>query len=397
MTDDRNTVNELRSDLLGFAALNPLSQHNSSPRATMFGTHIGQSLTIKDCQPNRLLTGMEFELGRTTFKVKMPCNGEIIKIIPKYQTSYGRGSIGYNPLDTIVFENVETRELGILDLPRFHSIHPHFGFNYKYNKANMQRVVRGNAIGKGTVLADSPDVNEDGIHCLGTMAAVAFMSMPGIIEDGMIISEDFAKRLETTGFESRDATWGNDYYPLNLYGNDDEYKPFPDIGEPIRKDGLLFALRRFDPLLGPIQMTPKALRVVDFQHDELVYAVPGATVKDVTVRYNPRGPVPVTPMGMEEQTLKYHRSHLAYYQQLLDTYAEYERKLGKGNVRVTPKFHQRLIEARNYRPDNAKSKAKLIYQLTPIDEWRVDVHFEYPVIPTDAFKLTGLHGDKGVK
>lgn len=394
MIDHRNnTFNELRPDVLGIAGMNPFVQHNSSPRVAMFGTHVAQSLVIKDCQPNRFLTGMEFELGRTTFKIKMPCNAEIVRIIPKYQTSYGKGSIGYNPLDTIVYENVETRELGIVDLPRFHSLHPHFGFNYKYNKANMQRIVRGNAVGKGTVLADSPDVSEDGVLCPGTMAAVAFMSVPGIIEDGIIISESFAKRLETTGFESRDATWGNDYFPLNLYGNDDEYKPFPDIGERIRPDGLLFALRRYDPLLGPIQMTPAALRIPDDQSDELVYGVPGAIVKDVTARYNPRGPVPVTPAGMEEQTLKYHKSQLAYYQNLMDVYTEYERKVGRGHVRTTPQYHRRLIDARNYRPDAAKSKAKLIHQLTPIDEWRVEVNFEYPIIPTEAFKLTGLHGD----
>ena len=43
-------------------------------------------------------------------------------------------------------------------------------------------------------------------------------------------------------YEPRAGINDNDY-PLNLYGDDEVYKSFPDIGEPI-KNGILFSCRR---------------------------------------------------------------------------------------------------------------------------------------------------------
>lgn len=387
--------NELRVDLLASAGVNPWAQHDSSSRVQMLGGHLGQALVIDGASPRRCFTGMERELGRFTFNVKMPANAEIIRVIDKYPRTIGPSSVKENPLSVIVYEDVESKMVGIVTLPRWHCRHQHFGFRYKMKSNALNRLVPGATIGKGTILADSPAVDDMGNYMIGTETEVAFMSVPGIIEDGVIVSKDYLKKLTTHGFESRVAVWGTRYYPLNLYGTDTEYKPFPDIGDRIREDGLLFALRQYDPLLGPVEMTPKALREPDFTFDRLTYAEPGAKVIDVNIRRQIMNGPPPTPVGMEVQTNKYYTAQLQFYRNLLDTYNELKRRR-KETLKITEEFHRLLVEALIYTSEPGKIKAKLIHQRMPLDDWRVEVTFDYEIVPTVPFKVTDFHGGKGV-
>ena len=107
----------------------------------------------------------------------------------------------------------------------------------------MTRLTEGSKHLKGTKLFDTPAIDDYGNYCYGTETNVALMSIPATIEDGIVISESYAKKLVTHGFEKRVCSWDKRNFPLNLYGdpNDpNDYKPFPDIGQKIRADGLVF-------------------------------------------------------------------------------------------------------------------------------------------------------------
>lgn len=389
--------NELRVDLLASGGINPWAQHDSSSRVQMIGGHLSQALVIDGCSTRRCLTGIEREFARHTFHIKMPVDAEVIRVIDRYPPTLSVGAIRENPSTVVVYEDTDTKEVGILTIPRFSCKHQHFGFKYKHNRAAISRLSQGSYIAAGTIIADSPAVDELGNYRLGTETEVAFMSVPGIIEDGVIVSKAYVEKLKSKGFESRVAGWGTNWYPLNLYGTETEYKPFPDIGDRIRDDGLLFALRRYDPrdLLAPVEMTPRALQEPDYTFDKLTYAEPGAKVVDINVRHEVKGVPPPTPVGMEVQTMRYYQATLKFYDTLLETYNEL-RKRRKEHLRITPEFHRLLVEALTYKPDPGKQKATQMYQRQPLDDWRVEVTFEYDVIPTVGFKLTDFHGGKGV-
>lgn len=383
--------NELRVDLLASGGINPWHQHNSSSRQQMMGGHLSQSLVVEGCTIRRCLTGIEREFGRFTFNVKMPVNAEIIKVISKYPKMIGYKAIKDNPLSVVVYEDVDTKEVGILQVPKFHCIHQHFGFQYDF-RPSINKLTVGSAIAKGTILADSPAVDNLGNYKLGLESEVAFMSLPGVIEDGVIISEAYAQRLKTKGFESRVASWGNKYYPINLYGTENEYKPFPDIGDRIRDDGLLFALRSYDDLLGPIEMTPAATTEPDYTFDKLVYAEPGALVVDISVLHDRKIVPGPTPEAMETQASRYYMAQMAFYKNLLEVHADLKR-MRKEALRITPEFHRLLVEAQIFCQEPGKNRAKQIYQRQPLDDWRVEVTFQYDIVPTEGFKITDLAGE----
>lgn len=409
-------LNELTIELLSINSLNPWAAHDSSSRGTMFSSsHIAQALVIEDAEPRRIQTGTEAEFGRFTFKHKLPCDVEIVRIIPKFRQTMGKDSIPENPSTLIVYEEVETKRVGILEMIGYSTAidnkHQHFGFAYK-NKPVAGELSVGMRLPKGTVLADSPSVVGEGDHQsynYGLETNVAFMGVPGIIEDGIVVSESYLKRISSKGYEKRVTSFGKKYYPLNLYGDKENYKPFPDVGDRIRDDGLLFALRPYDELLAPIEMDPDSLMEPDHIFDKLVYAEPGGRVVDVTVHHDNTNKVPPTPVGMEAQAEKYYTAHLNYYKAVMEAYKHVNRKPYDPS-RIAPEFHRLIVEAMSYvgfennpatefmkhKDPLVKRRVQKLYRRNEVDDWRVEVAFEYDVEPNIAFKLTELHGGKGV-
>lgn len=387
---------ELHPELLSTAAFNLMPGTVSGSRLQMLGSHLTQMLVLKGATVRRCKTGVEREYGKFTFKVKMPVDAIIIAVIPKYPETIGQNAIASNPMSIVVYENVDNQEICILEIPQYHVAHQYFGFKYAH-KRTLSMLSRGASVPKGTVFADSPSIDDNGDYKFGVEANVAYLSVPGVIEDGFVISESFAKKLTTSGYETLDASWGKKYYPLNLYGDDTRYKPFPDIGERVRPDGLLMALREYDELLDPVHMTPAALRKVD-TFDKHIYTKACAKVVDIVTRFDPKGATPETPIGMDEQARKYHTAQLAFYNALIDIEERLTRQAlqRRETLKISRPFHRLLMEARNFKVEQSKVKATRIVQRQPLDEWRVDVTVEYEMEATKAFKLTGLSGDKGV-
>lgn len=383
--------NELDPVLLGTGALSLLKTTNSSPRVQMFMSHVGQALVIEGATPRRIQTGIEREFGKYTFSVKMPCDGKILRVIHKYPRTIGRDAIAENPKTLIIYEDQYSKEVGIVEITRYHCEHQYFGFPYIVTEEG-KRISEGSYVKKGTILADSPSIDKNKNWCYGIESNVAMMSVPSIIEDGVVVRRGFLEKLKTKGYESRVGSFGKNKYPLNLYGDKNNYKPFPDIGDRIRPDGLLMAFRTYDDLLGPIDMTPEALMKVDYVYDKTIFAKAGGKIIDVVVNHDCEGGFYPTPTEMTGQVDKYNKAARVYYQNIIDTH----RKL-KDPLKITPQFHRLVVEALAYtnNPGNTKAQGKInyCYRRAPLDDYRVELFFEYDIKPNVGFKITGCAGD----
>jgi hypothetical protein len=378
----------LKPELTGIASLNFAAPEDSSARQEMLGSHVAQCLVIEGASIRRCQSGMERVFGTATFNIKMPCNGEIKAIIEKYPRAEGPDAIRMNPNTTVIFENIVKGELDVLEIPYHHCKHNHYGFKYKLT-AQGEALTTRKPLAKGTILADSPNVDSAGNYKLGTELKTVFASIPGTIEDGVIISQSTIKKLTATGYEKRAGSWGRKRYPLNLYGDRNNYKPFPDIGETIRGDGLLFAFREYDELLAGVEMAEDQLRQVDYIFDRRVYGNAGAKVVDVIARRGSSNQKPRTPAGMEKQAEKYHTAQTRYYDEVSRTAEQIK---SRSNVSISPKLHRLMVEGLVYKNDSIKNRPKQMYNLQELDEWRVDLTFEYKVKPNVGSKLTNLHG-----
>lgn len=383
--------NELDERLVGIPALNPFFRSVSGPRAAMFNKHISQRPTIAKPTPQRLRTGVGLELGKYTYKLTIPEGAYITARIPKYGNSLISSANFRNPLNTVIFVDDEKQEIDCLDLVRFHSQHQYFGFEYKYNESVLDEIHKGRRIMVDTVVADSPSKTPNGDYLHGIHANIALTSDPVVIEDGIKMSESFAEKLKFNCFESRTVIFSNDTIGLNLYGDDDVYRMFPNPGEHIREDGIIFSLRDHDPELAPADLSKEALKHPTM-FDTSTYGEPGAEVVDIEII---KGDTSRTELltGMQEQLQHHYNAELRYSRAVYDEYKRLMRE-SRGTLKLSHRFNTIVKNA--YAVINSDN-VKLSYRSRDkLNGWTVKVTYKYTLTPKLAFKITDMMGGKGV-
>ena len=395
--------NELDVEFLSVHGLNPFVRHNSSPRLQMMSSHLTQRLVIKGATERIIQTGVEQELGKYTFSTKMPVNGKIIKVIDRYPKNLSVDSIAFNPESLVIYEDDDTKEIGCFFINYYKSYHQYFGFKNKFNEQNISKLSPGNFVAKDTIFADSPAVTEEGGYAYGINLNMAFMSHPAVSEDGILISRDALDKLSFKVFETRVAEFGNHSFPLNLYGTVNNYKPFPDIGEVIREDGLLMMLRDYDMDICPVNMSIYDVMEPDYIFDKAIY-VRGCGGKIIDIKiYHDENSISTTPIGIEEFLTKYLKAKKTFYKELMETInglkALSRKKFNNNKLKLKPELHRLIVEAlSNLDEGGEKSNQKLnhIHRKDPLDDYRIEFTIEYTITPDVGFKLTDINGGKGV-
>ena len=390
--------NELTLELLGSGpSLNPWVGCETSPRQQMFNSHIGQSPVMHGATLNGVTTGIEMLVGEFMTNIKMPCNGTVVQVFRKYPQTIGAGTIKENPIYYVIYETEDFR-FGVLEFEKFYTNHKTFGFKWMLTE-QAARLQQGDEILKDTILATSTNVRKEDQfeYRWGVMTETAFLSIPEVIEDGMVISEDLAEQLSTTATGERSGLWDSNYFPLNLYGTVDEYKPFPDIGDRIRDDGLVFAMRRFDERFSVIEMTPESLlpENIDFINDRLCYGEPGAEVYDIDIYYNNSSRQNVVPVGMSDQAEKYLQARDRGLEELNDFEIKYRRDRGD-TFNLTGNLHSILKGAKLVDKTCGGRRTKQSWRVAKLDGWKIDIKYQYKIKPTYGFKISDSRGSKGV-
>ena len=101
----------------------------------------------------------------------------------------------------------------------------------------------GTIIHKGDIIRRSTGFDQYGNKTSGRNINVAYMALDNNMEDSVVISSRCSDLLSAPLLRTVKVIINENDIPLNIYGNDDMYKVYPDIGEDV-KDGILMAYRR---------------------------------------------------------------------------------------------------------------------------------------------------------
>ena len=391
----RSKVNQLHPELLSTQNLNSFSGNDSASRKQMMAGNMPQVLSLINPTRRILMTGMEPEYAKYVFKIEMPCDAYIIDVIDRVTASNVKGALKRNPERVIIYEALDTGEVGILRLPEYSSYHKRFGFRQIPVEENIARLKPGAAIEKGTVFAKPATVSDEGEYMFGRQARCAWVTLPAVIEDGAIISESFARSLSSYIYEDRTVSYGKDCYPLNLFGDDEVYKAHPDVGEKVGDDGILMVTRRMRSALAPVEMTPERLRTIDRIFDRPVRVPPGSEVVNVVVQHDSEARNYYTPSGMEYSPSRYDDAQRRFYNRIISRYRELENEHGD-DLSISRPFHRLIVEALIYVNPYHKGGRKLCYRKLDLDDWRVTITIRKEVRAGMGVKLTDTHGGKGV-
>lgn len=395
----------------GVAGTVPYLNAVSASRHQMYTAQAGQTLEVAGMEPPFHRTGNELDTcyGGTTFDITMPFTGRINQIIPLYP-KFGQ----QNPLSIVMAESIEGNH-DCFEVTRFGSVHQHFGYDY-IKGASSSKMHAGAQVEEGEIFyqprSKHPITKE---YMMGLNANIVYGSFAGVAEDGVIISRSFAKRCSFKTYEHREIGWGTDSYPVMLYKRRNAEGievpcAFPDIGQLVRDDGLLMAIRsdntlarhdqanRMEEYYGLNEMAFSELTQVNHQFDKRIY-VPGkgGKVIDIRVYHTPRSVPSQTPVGFDDQVQEYYDAHVRAMQQVYDYYSNVLRS--RGVTHIQPQLLQKAGEAINVMDlmnfkfnKRMESRVRRTHKAEPLDAWRVEFVVEYEREAYPGCKLSDGNG-----
>lgn len=390
---------EIKPEFLSLAANNSFVANNSSPRVNMDYAHMSSALPLLTPDSKLIKSGIEYELAKYINHVIAEEDYIVKGVIPLY-----RNLGSNNPLVTIIveFEKDEFIYLDYIDVPTYMANHSFFGYPLNFSE-EMANLSYNSIIPKDTVLAHTNSydpIRKD--YKYGLNVNVAFMTHPATSEDGIVVSKSFCKRARTTSYLRRVINITKDSFPVNLYGDADIFKFLPNIGEKVREDGLLCALRERNDWFNPSDLTTKNISEPDMIFDKLIYVNPESIVVDIRVI---KGGKSEFPQKVTEQLDYYADELLNYYNSIIKVYENYmkEKRAMYGSdeiIKLTPRMSRFITDCYikvNYSYNSPKAnKVKFSYRKLPIDQYRIEVVTMNILEPRKGFKLTDIHGAKGV-
>lgn len=220
--------------MLGKGLMMPFAASNSGSRKLMFGTQLEHRLPLLNPEVPFIQTGYENEFGRySSSYVTADENSQVIGIIPKYSW-----------LPNHQYYIFLLKENGILDvIERKEYKHVTENYGYLYNNDFLDSLQVGSDIKQGTTIQKSRSFDEYNNRMDGCNMLTVYSACEETMEDAIIISESASKKLASPLVKKVTVIINDNDIPLNLYGNIEHYKSFPDIGEET-VNSILCGLRR---------------------------------------------------------------------------------------------------------------------------------------------------------
>lgn len=393
---------ELDPRLLSISALTSFVANDSASRVVMDSGHISSKLSLENPEVKQsVFSGAETEFGKLIDDVKTAEDCIVLSKVMKYP------HLGDLNPETALFtysfreDRHGTTEiwLDLIIVPTTVSKHTHFGHRL-HRTEELEEARDGTKLPKGTLLGRADSYSEDGSWMHGVNMNIAMTSDEGAAEDGFRVAESALEKLAYTSVATHVFNLTKKDLLVNAYGDDERFQVFPDIGEGLRPDGILYALRELNPNFLVSSINNRAIKEVDYTFDDACYPdEKSSVVVDVTVYRGNRGR-PWHGDVMVEQLEHYYRLNMGYADNLRKAYhravSRLKRDYGQDiKIQKTGRL-LRFITDKIIHYETQTYPRPTTYRRKDISEYRVEIKVLARIVPNKGYKLTGIHGDKGV-
>ena len=221
--------------VLGMTALTYPNYVNSM-RSTMFTSHLKQFLNLVDPDIPYVFTNVENLVGKYSSGYhKTKSKLKIFRKIVKFD------DIVENPKFYLLFVfDEETKTFDVIERKVCESLTENFGYEYINNE--IDKYEEGDTIEPGSVLYKSTSYDEDMNYGYGKNVTMAYTLDPYTSEDAAVVSKSLCKMMTSIETDTIKIGLNSNDYLINIFGDKNNYKPLPDIGETI--DDILAVTRR---------------------------------------------------------------------------------------------------------------------------------------------------------
>lgn len=358
-----------------------LPQFVSGNRINMFTSYMEQFVPLIEPKSPLMATSFEKPFGKYTDSyATAQADFRVLAVIPKF-INVGRFNYIY------VVQNMMTKVYDVIEVKHYATLSEDRGYLRPYTDGDKYKP--GDIIRKGTTIFRSKSHDEFGNYRYGRNPRVAYLSIPETEEDGIVIREGYCDAFSFYDVVQTPISLNKNQLLLNLYGDDKEYKCFPDIGSPI-KDGILFARRSINYQNAAAELTDNSLRQI-VSNDEVFRG--DGYVADIDIWINDKEEF--IDAGNKSQIYKYYEAILQCNKKIYDILDPIVNAKKADNVQYTYALRWKYEHARNY-----------IDQIEKNVQWldnNNSFEFAYIVVTTYnkkkaglGYKLTDRFGGKGV-
>ena len=380
--DLRRTFEDISFDkpeeMLGKGSMMPFNASNSGSRKLMFGTHLEQRLPL--CEPDvpYIQTGYENQFGTNSSSfIVADVDYHVFDKIPKFKNNP-------NHQFYLICVDEENKKITVFEKKQYKHITESYGYTYSNNSA-INYAEPGTTIPKGSAILKSRAFDEFNNRMDGKNLLTLYTACEETMEDALVISESAAKALASPLIKKVTVQVNDNEIPLNLYGDDNFYKIFPDIGEETQH-GILCGMRVEKKEESLYSLSYSRLR--DLMISDEKYTVSGRVVDIDVYANNPDNFIDNPYYG---QIHKYYCDQVDMWRHIVDAVEVGLRGyFEEGYVMdyEMQKLYSNAKGALNGKQfyTNGKAFSNMVIEITLIDE----------IIVRRGDKLTNRYGGKGV-
>lgn len=361
-------------------ALLTRTNYISGSRSIMVTSHLKQMMTLLNPEFPKVFTEYENMTGKYSTGIQRARRQWRV-----YGKSY-KFEEG-NHLYTLFVKDEATGYYDIIQKKVVEDLTEKFGF--RYNNEHLDEIQVGDLIDKDEVLYKSTSYDEYNNYRFGVNATFAYTADVKTTEDAIMVSQSFADRMRCVEVETFKVSVNDNDVLLNLYGDENNYKCFPDIGEYIQ-DKIICATRRINNDQIFYDFKESNLRKINFSEDTLcVEGSKGGRIVDIRVYSNK----PLEEMELNEyheQVNRYYRNELRYYKEVIDLTEQVVRE-NKPHSRNFNYIYKKSSDILNPDVKWCEQQSK-----KPFSNLVIEFTVEREVPLKKGSKITGLFGNKGV-
>ena len=362
------------ADVMGGALNLTVPQKISGSRAQMVTSHLEQVVMLQNPETPKMFTGYELPYGvYTDSYIKAPGSLKVVDVIQKFPLHHGWSY-------TYVVQDLVTGIYDVYEISHVEKLSEMHGYLRPMSPGDM--FTPGTVIPAGTTIVKSNNHDEFGNYRFGFNAKVCYMSLSEVEEDAVYICESLADRTRFTTIESVEITQNINDVLQNIYGDEENYKPFPDLGEEVQ-NGIVAARRKIDYKNIASEMTTSASK--ELRIDDTVFHGRGKVV-DIDIHVNDKNEL--VNAKHRQQIMLYYTMIRGYYERLQNTLGKIKNKSNKYTYRLVAL----LQRAKDYLDEDVKfSSSNGVFEFARIE---ITMAASNPL--KKGYKLTDRCGAKGV-
>ena len=212
--------------ILGADLMQPFTNTNSGARKLMSTVHRTHCFPLMNAEKAIIETGYETKFGDYSSSItKAEIDYRVVAKISKF-------SFAPNHHYWLIIEDTKNKKLDVVERISYHYITETYG--YLYNNTYMDNLEVGETIHAGDIVQKSIAFDEYNNRKDGVNANVAYMALDDNMEDSVVLSDEFASKLTSPLVKKIDCMINDNDIPVNIYGDENNYKIIPDIGEDIK-------------------------------------------------------------------------------------------------------------------------------------------------------------------